>query len=74
MGFGTNPLRALIAIVQRPEIYDEFGTGPYRRMTQTTRATIESTYRIVYQVDENSRLVHVLDIDHRSEIYRRSQW
>jgi mRNA interferase RelE/StbE len=29
------------------------------------------TYRIVYRIDENSRVVHVLDIDHRSEIYRR---
>jgi mRNA-degrading endonuclease RelE of RelBE toxin-antitoxin system len=24
------------------------------------------TYRIVYRIDENSRVVHVLDIDHRS--------
>jgi mRNA interferase RelE/StbE len=31
------------------------------------------TYRIAYQIDEDSRVVHVLDIDHRSEIYRRSQ-
>ena len=31
------------------------------------------TYRVVYQIDESSRVVHVLDIDHRSEIYRRSQ-
>lgn len=31
------------------------------------------TYRIVYQIDENSRVVQVLDIDRRSEIYRRSQ-
>lgn len=29
------------------------------------------TYRIVYRIDENSRVVHVLDIEHRSEIYRR---
>lgn len=31
------------------------------------------TYRIVYRIDENGRVVHVLDIDHRSEIYRRPQ-
>jgi mRNA-degrading endonuclease RelE of RelBE toxin-antitoxin system len=31
------------------------------------------TYRIVYRIDENSRMVHVLDIDHRSEIYHRPQ-
>lgn len=28
------------------------------------------TYRIVYRIDEGSRTVHVLDIDHRAEIYR----
>ena len=29
------------------------------------------TYRIVYRIEENSHVVHVLDIDHRSEIYHR---
>jgi mRNA interferase RelE/StbE len=29
------------------------------------------TYRIVYRIDESSRVVHILDIDHRSEIYHR---
>jgi mRNA interferase RelE/StbE len=28
------------------------------------------TYRIVYRIDDSTRTVHVLDIDHRSEIYR----
>ena len=28
------------------------------------------TYRIVYRIDENTRTVNVLDIDHRAEIYR----
>jgi mRNA interferase RelE/StbE len=28
------------------------------------------TYRIVYRIDEGTRTVHVLDIDHRAEIYR----
>ena len=31
------------------------------------------TYRIVYRIGENSRVVHVLDIDRRSEIYHRPQ-
>jgi mRNA interferase RelE/StbE len=31
------------------------------------------TYRIVYRIDEDNRVVHVLDIGHRSEIYRRPQ-
>ena len=29
------------------------------------------TYRIVHRFDEASRIVHVLDIGHRSEIYHR---
>ncbi|MGC8514140.1 MAG: type II toxin-antitoxin system RelE family toxin [Acidimicrobiales bacterium] len=31
------------------------------------------TYRIVYRIDENTHTVHVLDVDHRSEIYHRPQ-
>ncbi|MGH3969679.1 MAG: type II toxin-antitoxin system RelE family toxin [Mycobacterium sp.] len=31
------------------------------------------TYRIVYRIDENNRVVQVLAIDHRSQIYRRQQ-
>jgi mRNA interferase RelE/StbE len=30
------------------------------------------TYRIVYRIEESSRTVHVLDIDHRPEIYHRA--
>jgi mRNA interferase RelE/StbE len=29
------------------------------------------TYRIVYRIDEATRIVHVLDIDHRNDIYHR---
>ena len=29
------------------------------------------TYWIVYRIDETNRTVHVLDIDHRAEIYHR---
>lgn len=29
------------------------------------------TYRIVYRIDESTRTVQVLDVDHRSEIYHR---
>ncbi len=29
------------------------------------------TYRIVYRIDEASRIVHALDVDHRSDIYRQ---
>jgi mRNA interferase RelE/StbE len=29
------------------------------------------TYRIVYRIEEDTSIVHVLDIDHRAEIYHR---
>ena len=29
------------------------------------------TYRIVYRIDESRHVVHVLDLAHRAEIYRR---
>lgn len=28
------------------------------------------TYRIVYRIDDHTRTVHVLDIDHRADVYR----
>jgi mRNA interferase RelE/StbE len=31
---------------------------------------LRGTYRIVYRIEENTQTVHVLDIDHRAEIYR----
>lgn len=31
------------------------------------------TYRIVYRIAEDTRTVHVLDIDHRADIYNRRQ-
>jgi mRNA interferase RelE/StbE len=31
------------------------------------------TYRVVYRIDEDVHIIHVLDIDHRSEIYHRPQ-
>jgi mRNA-degrading endonuclease RelE of RelBE toxin-antitoxin system len=32
--------------------------------------TRRGTYRIVYRIDEDTRTVHVLDVDHRMNIYR----
>lgn len=28
------------------------------------------TYRIVYRIDDDAHVVHVLDVDHRADIYR----
>lgn len=32
--------------------------------------TRRGTYRIVYRIEESTRTVHVVDIDHRADIYR----
>jgi mRNA-degrading endonuclease RelE of RelBE toxin-antitoxin system len=28
------------------------------------------TYRIIYRIDDDARVVHVLDVDHRADVYR----
>lgn len=28
------------------------------------------TYRIVYRIDESTRTVHLVDVDHRADVYR----
>jgi mRNA interferase RelE/StbE len=33
-------------------------------------AARRGTYRVVYRIDEKERTVHVLDVDHRREVYR----
>ncbi|MHB1787311.1 MAG: type II toxin-antitoxin system RelE family toxin [Acidimicrobiales bacterium] len=36
-------------------------------------AGCHGAYRIVYRIEESTHTVHVLDIDHRSEVYHCSQ-
>jgi hypothetical protein len=35
------------------------------------RGARRGTYRIVYRIDDTNLVVHILDIDHRLEIYHR---
>lgn len=35
------------------------------------RGARRGTYRIVYRVDASARVVHILDVDHRADVYRR---
>ena len=48
-------------------------TGSASRYTGRLADVTGSTRHlsVVYRIDENSRTVHVLDIDHRSGIYHR---
>jgi mRNA interferase RelE/StbE len=57
-GLGSNPHR-----VGRPLFGPLAGCHGARR----------GTYRIVYRIEEGSRVVHVLDIDHRWDVYHRPQ-
>lgn len=34
-------------------------------------AARRGTYRMVYRIDEDSHTVHILDIDHRTDLYRQ---
>jgi mRNA interferase RelE/StbE len=54
------------ALAENPTRVGKPLTGPLTGCHGARRGT----YRVVYRIDENSRTVHVLDIDHRSEIYR----
>jgi mRNA interferase RelE/StbE len=55
------------ALAENPHRVDKPLFGPLVGCHGAQRGT----YRIVYQIDENNHVVHVLDVDHRSEIYRR---
>lgn len=31
------------------------------------------TYRVIYRIDDDTHTVHVLDVDHRADVYRSSR-
>ncbi len=57
------------ALADNPHRVGKPLTGPLTGCHGARRGT----YRIVYRIDENTSTVHILDIGHRSEIYRRHQ-
>jgi mRNA interferase RelE/StbE len=59
----------------------EFILGPLRenphRVGRALRAELEGVhaarvgaYRVLYEIDEDARLITVLDVDHRGDVYR----
>ncbi|WP_322762700.1 type II toxin-antitoxin system RelE family toxin [Frankia sp. Cr2] len=44
--------------------------NPPRYELRFQPAARRGTYRIVYRIDEDARTVHILDVDHRADIYR----
>ena len=57
------------ALAENPHRVGKPLTGPLSGCHGARRGT----YRLVYRIDDSTRTVHVLDIDHRSEIYRPHQ-
>ncbi|MFC4585786.1 type II toxin-antitoxin system RelE family toxin [Sphaerisporangium corydalis] len=43
---------------------------PLTRELSDYHSARRGAYRVVYRVDEDSRIVHVLRVDHRSDVYR----
>lgn len=43
---------------------------PLRREFEDLLSARRGAYRIVYEVHEDSKVVHVLRIDHRADVYR----
>jgi mRNA interferase RelE/StbE len=58
-----------VALADNPYRVGKPLTGPLSGCHGARRGT----YRMVYRIDETTRTVHVLDVDHRSEIYRPHQ-
>jgi len=44
---------------------------PLRRELSGLWSACGGAYRIVYDIDDAARVVHVLRIDHRADVYRR---
>lgn len=57
------------ALAVNPQLVGKSLFGPLAGCHGARRGT----YRIIYRIDENAHIVHVLDIDHRLEIYHRPQ-
>jgi len=61
------------------EAIDHIADAPYR-MGKPLRLELEGLwsarrgpYRVIYRIDEGERLVQIITIDHRSDVYRRAR-
>ncbi|TMB87798.1 MAG: type II toxin-antitoxin system RelE/ParE family toxin [Chloroflexi bacterium] len=61
------------------EAIDHIADAPYR-MGEPLRLELEGLwsarrgpYRVIYHIDEGERLVQIITIDHRSDVYRRAR-
>ena len=62
---------AVTEFVTGPLLENPHGVGkPLTRELDGYRSARRGTYRVVYRIDEPSRTVHVVRIDHRADVYR----
>ena len=61
------------------EAIDHIADDP-RRQGKPLRLELEGlwsarrgSYRVIYRIDERNRLVHIITIDHRADVYRRAR-
>jgi len=61
------------------EAIEHIADAPHR-MGKPLRLELEDlwsarrgTYRVVYRIDESKRLVQIITIDHRADVYRRAR-
>jgi mRNA-degrading endonuclease RelE of RelBE toxin-antitoxin system len=61
------------------EAIDYIAEAPHR-MGKPLRLELEGlwsarrgTYRVVYRIDESNRLVQIITIDHRADVYRQAR-
>jgi mRNA interferase RelE/StbE len=68
------PQKAAAAIVEfmlGPLVEDPRRVGhPLRRELEGLWAARRGPYRVVYEIDDEARAVHVLRVDHRADVYR----
>jgi mRNA interferase RelE/StbE len=68
------PEKAAAAIVEfmlGPLLEDPHRVGhSLRRELSGLHAARRGPYRVVYEIDEDAREIHVLRIDHRADVYR----
>ncbi|MFA5786200.1 MAG: type II toxin-antitoxin system RelE/ParE family toxin [Actinomycetota bacterium] len=64
---------AAIEFLYGPLAEDPFRVGrPLRFELQGRHSAHRGDYRIIYQIDEARRVVYILTIDHRADVYRHT--
>ena len=68
-GAAAAVLQAIVHIAEAP-----YRVGkPLRLELEGLWSARRGTYRVVYRINDDRRLVQIITIDHRSDVYRRAR-